>query len=231
MKSFLLLLTISLVFASCSTYKSGQTPDDVYFSPERPKAEYVRVEDEDEDKYYRGESNRSGSDYYNYEEERYLRMKVRNRQRWSYLDNDFYSYNPYVYGNYNYYYNSPWNSYSYWNHFYNPYASPVFFYNSKSPVVNRPRMINLRTFDPQNNTSNNPRFYNSKTGSANNNNRSYSAPSRSTGSDLRNIFNSSNNNSSNTPSSNRLSTNSSSSSGSSSSGSSSGGSSAPARRF
>ena len=121
MKSFLPLLSLTLVFASCTTaYKSGQTPDDVYFSPERPQAEYVSVKDEEEDRYYRGESNGSSSDYYNYEEERYLRMKVRNRQRCSYLDNDFYSYNPYVYSSPGYYYSSPWNPYSYWNHYYNP---------------------------------------------------------------------------------------------------------------
>ena len=228
MKSSILLLSLPLVFAACSSaYKSGQTPDDVYFSPERPGAEYVRVDD-DEDRYYRGESSRSNNDYYNYEEERYLRMKVRNRQRWSYLDNDFFSYNPYYYGNYNFYYNSPWNSYSYWNHYYNPYARPVIFYNARTPIVNQPRTINLRTFDPAN-TSNNPRVYSTKGASSNNNNRSYSAPRRSVGNDLRGVFNNSNN-SSNTPSSNRTSTNS--SSGSSSSGSSSsGGSSAPARRF
>ena len=234
MKSFLPLLSLALVFASCTTaYKSGQTPDDVYFSPERPQAEYVRVEDKEEDRYYRGESNRNNSDYYNYEEERYLRMKVRNRQRWSYLDNDFYSYNPYVYSNPGFYYNNPWNSYSYWNYYYNPYAGPVMVYNVKSPVYNRPRTINLRTFDSPNNTSINPRVYNYKSGSSNINNRSSTTPRRNVGSDLRNIFNSgSSNNSYGTPSSNRSSTNSSSSSGGSSSGSSSsGGSSAPSRRF
>jgi len=52
MKSFLPLLSLTLVFASCTTaYKSGQTPDDVYFSPERPQAEYVSVKDEEEDRY------------------------------------------------------------------------------------------------------------------------------------------------------------------------------------
>ena len=234
MKSFLPLLSFTLVFASCTTaYKSGQTPDDVYFSPERPQAEYVSVEDKEEDRYYGGESNSNGNDYYNYEEERYLRMKVRNRQRWSYLDNDFYSYNPYVYNYPGYYYNSPWNSYSYWNHYYNPYGGSVMVYNAKSPVYNRPRTINLRTFDTPNNTSVNPRVYNYKSGSSNGNNRSYTAPRRNVGSDLRNIFNSgSSNNSNSTPSPNRSSTNSSSSSGSSSSGSSSSGSSsAPSRRF
>jgi len=214
MKSFLPLLSFTLVFASCSTaYKTGQTPDDVYFSPERPQAEYVRVDDRDEDRYYRGEQN--SNDYYNYEEERYLRMKVRNRQRWSYLDNDFYSYNPYVYNNYNYYYNSPWNSYSYWDQCYNPYSRQIIVINPKSPTYNRPRTVNLRVFDnPQSNTStiNNSKSYNSKTGSSNTTNSS--APRRNIGSDLRNIFNtgSSNNSSSNMPSSSRTSTNSSSSS-------------------
>ena len=236
MKSFLPLLSLTLVFASCTTaYKSGQTPDDVYFSPERPQAEYVSVKDEEEDRYYRGESNGSSSDYYNYEEERYLRMKVRNRQRWSYLDNDFYSYNPYVYSSQGYYYSSPWNPYSYWNHYYNPYGGTVMVYNAKSPVYNRPRTINLRTFDIQNNPSINPRVYNYKSGSTNGNTRSNTAPRRNVGSDLRNIFNSgSSNNSYSTPSpsANRSSTNSSSSSGGSSSGgSSSGSSSAPSRRF
>ena len=75
MKSFLPLLSLTLVFASCSSaYKTGQTPDDVYFSPERPQEEYVRV-DKDEDRYYRGDEDRTSSDYYNYEEDRYLRMK------------------------------------------------------------------------------------------------------------------------------------------------------------
>ena len=237
MKSFLPLVSLTLVFASCTTaYKSGQTPDDVYFSPERPRTEYVNVEDKEEDRYYRGESNGSSSDYYNYEEERYLRMKVRNRQRWSYLDNDFYSYNPYVYSYPGYYYNSPWNSFSYWNHYYNPYGGPVMVYNAKSPVYNRPRTINLRTFDIQNNPSINPRVYNYKSGSTNSNNRSNTAPRRNVGSDLRNIFNSgSSNNSYSTPpspSANRSSTNSSGSAGGSSSGSSSSGSSsAPSRRF
>src|SRR5687768_11980116 len=196
MKSFLPLLSLTLVFASCTTaYKSGQTPDDVYFSPERPQAEYVRVEDKEEDRYYRGESNRSSSDYYNYEEERYLRMKVRNRQRWSYLDNDFYSYNPYVYSHYNYYYNSPWNSYSYWDQCYNPYARQIIVINPKSPVYNRPRTVNLRVFDnPQTktNTTNSPKADNSNTrsSSSGNSTNSSSAPRRNVGSDLRNIFNS-----------------------------------------
>jgi hypothetical protein len=230
MKSFLPLLSLTLVFASCSSaYKTGQTPDDVYYSPERPQEEYVRVDKDDEDRYYGGDQDRNSSDYYNYEEDRYLRMKVRNRSRWSYLDNDFYSYNPYVYNNYSYYYNSPWNSYSYWDHCYNPYSRQVIIYNPKTITTNRPRTVNLRTFDnPQNTGSGNTKSYNSRTNTYNTNN-SYSAPRRNVGNELRNIFNSGSSSSSSYPSSSggsssRTSTNSSSSSSSSSGSSSSGGS-------
>src|SRR5688572_4789854 len=115
MKSLLPLLTLLVVFASCTTaYKTGQTPYDVYYSPSRPQEEYVRVQEKD-DRSYRNEE-----EYY---DDRYLRMKVRNR-RWSTLDDGFgyYSYNPYFnsYHNNYLYYNSPWSNYSYWNHYYNP---------------------------------------------------------------------------------------------------------------
>ena len=39
----LLVLTVA-VLSSCTTaYKTGQTPDDVYFSPVHKQAEYVQV--------------------------------------------------------------------------------------------------------------------------------------------------------------------------------------------
>ena len=87
----LLFLAIAAVsFASCSTvYKSGQTPDDVYYSPVRAIEEKeVRVED---DKY---------KDDYEYRE---IRMSTYD-SRWRYLNDDYgynCSYNPYAYG-YNY---------------------------------------------------------------------------------------------------------------------------------
>ncbi|RYZ23968.1 MAG: hypothetical protein EOO10_20725, partial [Chitinophagaceae bacterium] len=53
MKLYLPLIASALVLASCSTaYKTGQTPDDVYYSPERQRDEYVRVE-KDNDRQYR----------------------------------------------------------------------------------------------------------------------------------------------------------------------------------
>src|SRR5690349_1268056 len=107
MKSILPLLLFVLVLSSCSSaYKTGQTPDDVYFSPARPQDEYVRTEKSEERKRYDGEV---------YRDDRYLRMKIHNR-RYADLYDDYYSYNPYYYHYYNssLYYNSPWSSHSYW---------------------------------------------------------------------------------------------------------------------
>jgi hypothetical protein len=46
MKSSVLLLALVVAaLSSCTTaYKTGQTPDDVYYSPTRPQDEYVRME-------------------------------------------------------------------------------------------------------------------------------------------------------------------------------------------
>jgi hypothetical protein len=240
MKSFILISSLSLLFASCTTaYKTSQTPDDVYFSPERPQVEYVRAE-KNEDRQYRAEERTSNDDYYSYDD-RYLRMKVRNRYRWNYLDDPYYSYNPYAYRYYNNYsfYNSPWNNYSYWNHYYNPYAPQIIVVNPKSPTYNRPRTTNLNVFNnnpPRQltvnpNATGNPK---TRTNTGTNNNR----PRRDFGDDLRNVFGNDNNRSSNRTYENNTSTNrstnnnssSSGNSGSSSSGSSSGGN-APVRRF
>ena len=118
MKLNLLIGAVLLVsFSSCSTaYRSGQTPDDLYYSPGRTQDEYVRVDKKDDRSY-------SGDDYY---EDRYLRMRVQNRYQWSVLD-DYYFNSPY---SYNYYGGAflgrslydPWNSYHMWNNFYNPYG-------------------------------------------------------------------------------------------------------------
>ena len=229
MKSFLPLLSLAVVFSSCTTaYKSGQTPDDVYFSPERPKEEYVRVQ-KTEDRRYQGQ------DYYSYEDDRYLRMRVRNRNQWSYLDEyyrDPYAYNYYSY-NRNYYYNSYYNPRTYWNCYYNPYA-PTLLVNPRTPVYNRPRTYNLHVFDnPQNDP--NPKFSGNRT-------RQYAQPSDqirtsgNTGNGLRNVFGNSENNrtydrSSNTTNNNTSSSNRSEGKSSNSSGNTNSGGNAPVRRF
>ena len=73
------------MLGSCSTmYKSGPTPDDVYFSPAAPESGYVRQENYDN--YERGGSYDDG---YVDMSDRYLRMKASSRRRWSAFDDDF----------------------------------------------------------------------------------------------------------------------------------------------
>jgi len=236
MRSAILLLVLSAaVLGGCtSAYKTGQTPDDVYYSPARQHDEYVNVKEHDDQKY------RNDDEYY---DDQYLHMKVHNRVMWSDLD-DYYYYNPrYSYSYYNSLnWNNPWTPFTYWNSYYNPYCSPVMYTGYSKVVYNHPRIFNLNTYNNNQLTNNN--YTNPKGGSYGN----YGNYGGSTGSPriikgytpsnsnngagnfLRNIFNggSSNNNSSYSPSS------SSGSSRSTSSGSSSGGSSggsAPVRRF
>ena len=83
MNSKFLLIPFSIItLASCSTaYKTGQTPDDVYYSPVRTYGEESKKEEKrDEDRY----KDRT--------EERQIRMSTYDR-RWRYFDNDVY-YNP-----------------------------------------------------------------------------------------------------------------------------------------
>jgi hypothetical protein len=253
MKSYLPLLTFAVLLTSCSSvYKSGQTPDDVYYSPARPQEEYVRVEKKN-DRMYGNRNN----DYTL--EDQYLRMKTRNR-RYAFLEDD---YDCYCYGNsYNRYhdyyrmntyyggYYSPnvviWNR-GYGNHFYNSYYNPYYYnpyygnpyysgvvYGNVSPVYNKPRTTNLRVFDG-NGSNYNPNMPkgNGRTFDTNSsgNNDNYRGSGTNAGGFLRNVFGTGNN--SNSSSSNStMSTQPSSSNSSSNSGSSSSGSShAPVRKF
>jgi hypothetical protein len=99
MRRFLLLSVLILSLGSCGTmYKSGQTPDDVYFSPAQELPVYVE-----------SEANRNNDD--EYLSDRYLRMKSSNRNRWSAFDDDFMYWN-----------NPSWNNQFYFNSFRNPWA-------------------------------------------------------------------------------------------------------------
>ena len=182
MKSYLPILSLVVVFASCtSAYKSGQTPDDVYFSPARPQDEYVRVEKNDDRQYYS-------------DDDRYLRMKVRDR-RWSTLDDGYvydyrYGYNYYPSSSYGYY--NSWNAATLWNYYYNPYCSyhNVIITNPKSAVYNKPRSFNLHVFDNTVNPTN-PKAYrpaNTKGYSNSRNNSNYNNSGSNAGNFLRNIF-------------------------------------------
>ncbi len=114
-----------IFLSSCSSmYKTGQTPDDVYYSPTRPATETVKKEEDTRDAYTYTEPDNN-----------YLRMVVRNRSRWNTInDADYwYSYNrPYQYTN-SYYDLNNWsysNSYPLWSenyHGYNVYGNPYYY--------------------------------------------------------------------------------------------------------
>ena len=107
----LCLMTLVVLFQSCTTaYRTGQTPDDVYYSPSRPDDEYLVVQRRETRRY------RLASEDY---EDRYLRMRVRDRNRWDEL-NDWYTYERSTLG-FNSYFTPALNPYISWNHYYNPY--------------------------------------------------------------------------------------------------------------
>ncbi|HVZ55184.1 MAG TPA: hypothetical protein VG870_00880 [Chitinophagaceae bacterium] len=222
-----LAFVAAAALSSCTAaYKSGQTPDDVYFSPERPQAEYVTT-NTDENRYY-------GEDYYS---DRYLRMKVRDRALWSQLDDPYYFGSPYSYSYYNnYYLGNPWNPYMYWNYYYNPYYTPWVIVNPKtSYVYSRPRMYNLGTYNNAQLTRGN---YSTRkfsmtlpnTNQAPNRYYNYQRSGSNAGGFLRNAFGGNNGNPG-SGSRSFSSPGSSSSSGSRSGGGGGGGGSAPVRRF
>lgn len=234
MKPQILLLAVLIAaLSSCTTaYKTGQTPDDVYFSKSRQPDEYVRVDEED-DQYYRYDD-----EYY---DDRYLRMKVRNRNRWSDLDDWYYNERRFRYNVYTgtCFCNDPWNPYNYWNSFYNPYYNSYYhtygvggFVTIKSPVYSKPRTFNLNTYtsnQPGGNTKTYGNYNYNPVRSGSNNNNTYTPTRNSsgTGSVLRNIFNGNNSSSGGT----KVNTSSGSSGNNTNSGSGSGGGSAPVRRF
>ena len=124
MKNILLLCSI-VFFASCSAvYKSGQTPDDLYFSKQK-------VVTENMDRYERLD---------NVYEERQIRMSAYD-YRWRTLDDLYdynYSYNPYAYGyNYGYYYNPYYYSYP-------VYGQSAVFVNPKNTTI---RTTNLASYN------------------------------------------------------------------------------------
>jgi len=150
MNAKILLIAISAAaFSSCSTaYKSGQTPDDVYYSPVRPVEERTETKTR-----YREDvrPDQASSDYYR------MRMTIRDR-RWRDFDDYDYSYNnsPYYYctsyhNNYGYYYNP----YYYFQPVYYPKVTPA-------PINTTPRMVNLNSYRNYNNAVvNNPKMGNS----------------------------------------------------------------------
>ena len=248
MKLYLPLIASAFVLASCSySYQTGQTPDDVYYSPERQRDEYVRVKEKNDHRY---------DDQLQTEEQlredRYLRMKTSYR-RYSTLDDydcycytgsgynryyDFYRYNNWAYYNPTFnWYNRNYNLYS--TYYYNPYYNKPYYSGyvtgNVTPVYNKPRRGNLAVYNNNSNSENRTsNFTNEGKKSSNSSSAredNYRGTGTNAGSALRNIFGGSSNNNSSSSSSTNKSSSSSPSSSSSSSSSSGATQSAPARKF
>jgi hypothetical protein len=143
----ILLIAISAAaLSSCSTaYKSGQTPDDVYYSP-------VRVVEERRDN-SRDEVRQQPTTA----DDARIRMQIRDR-RWRDLNYDYdydYSYNrsPYYYS---------YQSYNNYGYYYNPYycSRPLYYpkVTNAAPINSTPRMVNLNTYKNYSTAiSNNPK--------------------------------------------------------------------------
>ena len=182
----LLIACTAISLASCSTaYRSGQTPDDVYFSPVR-----VVEEDKNEDRDYRTEADRA--------EEREIRMATRDRRwrDWDYDCNCSCDYDPYRYGyNYGYYYNPYYYPYP-------VYSGPIYL----NPRNDAPRTTNLGGYNPKTLVVSNPKTGETKWSSniPRTYNNSNNSGSKSSGGVVRrvltNVENSSSNNRSYEPS-------------------------------
>lgn len=224
MKTKTLLLVLSVAaFSSCSTaYKSGQTPDDVYYSP-------VRVVDEKQN----NDRDEQAQVSYKPSEDYEITMSIRDRRWRDFRDDYDYSYSPYYYAS--------CRSYNY-GYYYNPYYYPWAIYTGKltysAPVNTSPRMVNLNAYNGYNSkvaagkTSGNITWSNPSTRYNNNNSSRASGESNSNGRTRLVIFPRSNTSSSSSNDTRTYSPSSSSgsgNSGSSSSGSSSGSVSRPNR--
>lgn len=204
--SRLLLFTAIAVtaFSSCSVYRSGQTktPDDVYYSPAREGAAYVETEKK-RDGYYQAD------EYHNSYDDRWLRMRVRDRYRWSAFDdydwnyNNSWAYSPYAYNSYSWGlgFNNYWNNFYRWNSYYNPYCGGIIIVN---PKVNQPVYTAVRNFSLDRYTNTNYNNANrplsaSKTGlrysSPGYNNSNSRTTNNSLGSSIRKVFSNGNSNS------------------------------------
>jgi uncharacterized membrane protein YgcG len=131
----------------------------VYYSPARQGAAYANVEQQRDGRGSYQSNQRN--DYYS-PDDRWLRMRVMNRSRWSAFDD--YDWNDWRYNTWSYNYNSPygwnnyWNSYYSWNSWYNPYCGGIIVVNPKTnpTVYTKVRNFSLNSYTNTNyNTANN----------------------------------------------------------------------------
>lgn len=155
-----------MALGSCSVYRSGQTPDDVYYSPARPAvaASYADAGNERDGQYYSASGDRYSNPYHDnnsyydpYATDYWLRMRAHNPYRWSTFDDYYYygndwRFNPLGYNMYNPYHGLGSSAYyglgagfglgvgGYWNNYYgwNSFYNP-YYYNA---VVASPKQGN-----------------------------------------------------------------------------------------
>lgn len=198
--NFLLLTIITAAITSCSSsYKTGQTPDDVYYSPARLQTDNVR---RDENK------NVQDNSVYSTPEDRYIRRRIHNR-RYRVYDDRY---------NYPYGYNNGYNS------GYPIYTNPK---TSTPPNTSQPRKTNLGAYTPNSTASDSLKVFNPKLGTQNNSGttnpvRTFGTPNNSSnngsgvGNFIRRVFSGGDNNSNNYNNNNYNNTNSNSSNNNSS---------------
>jgi hypothetical protein len=148
-KFYGLIAGVSIIaLSSCSVYKSGQTPDDVYYSPSKTLAPVASAKNDQEYVETNNKRKYNSSENYddaNYRDDQYLRMMIGSGRR-NYYYNDFAMADPYLYNNWrwnsymtwNSGFGSPWNSMYYWNSFYNPYYGHSYYSPYYSPVYTIP---------------------------------------------------------------------------------------------
>lgn len=121
----LLIGLISAGLTSCATYRTGQTPDDVYYSPERTQEEYVQFNRDEDNRYSYNDRNL---------DDRRLRQQIRD-SRFRFEDDIFWNaprYNSWGWNTWN----NPYNTWG-WNSWNNPYNSWAWNSNLNNGFNNR----------------------------------------------------------------------------------------------
>ncbi|TDH28760.1 hypothetical protein EXU57_01425 [Segetibacter sp. 3557_3] len=184
----LLLAFSAAVLTSCSTYKAGQTPDDVYYSPARDLTAKKEVRNEPRRDRY--------EEYISSQDDQYLRRKIRDRERWSTIDDYSYWYDSrydHMDGLSYYRYNT-WNQpYRYNSWAYNPWAPSYFgyggMYSPAYPIVyyKNPRVY-TGTTGKSNLTSFSNRAYSNQNSNSNNYNKGRGNENSNFGSLMKRVF-------------------------------------------
>lgn len=165
----LLLLSSIVIFTSCSSaYRTGQTPDDVYYSPAPAQDTYVRTDNQEEKESYAYNNST------NNREDMEIRRGINDPRYRNNVNLDFgFGYSPYSYNSFGYYnpydYNNHYGYGNIYNSYYNPYSLSYFpsaytnyyyypqvYIYPQSGTVNRtitPRKYNLGAYNTNSNTS------------------------------------------------------------------------------